>query len=678
MLPLGLFRFLASGRRAGSEPFQNPNPNEPLCDDMEAQHAEAKAFWESTARARLGHLDSVDVSLRKFGNRHRHADEAFSTVDIEINAALKAIQAMRTRRNALAPVAVLPPEVLSHIFSLLAISEPPSWRPNNGPYLGWIVMTTHVCRHWRQIALDTASLWGTISLSIGRQWRDMMLVRSKNATIEVDATFESRASVENLVAPSNLRRTRQLTLDSHSLRAMAAILPMLSEYAPILEQLTLRLHGMGEHEAPCVPPGAIDAESKPCLRRLFIHDSIVTWSIVPSGLLTHLEITTTDPVTTYPAYITQHPDPHLQYTHFMDFLRRTPTLQSLRIVNCLPSKPADLERSANPIAILSDLENVEVEGPIEDIVAFFGNVNLSDDTVMRFKSIPTETTTAADCRALLPLLKYHFANPNHNPNPILTLALVDVTEFWHFEEFILGIKVAAYTSRVPAETVQKMIGSDYEGSELFIELNWLYDEQDASSNFSVMCRDICGALPPLQQVTVLFVEKFSDYRMWHRWRSLFKIFINVETLWIADMEWDGVKNLLEVIAPDVFKRDRASSSTGKSSTKQRKVLFPGLRSLELRRIDLNETEDKYLTNASDDLEDPVPLCNILLETLAVRKAHAMGLAEVHISECIVSKQWIKKLEKLVPSVEWDEDEGGTTEDRNSVSSGFEGFEGFEG
>jgi hypothetical protein len=52
--------------------------------------------------------------------------------------------------------------------------------------LRWISVT-HVCRHWRQVALDDSSLWARISgLMANTTWISEMLARARNAPLEID------------------------------------------------------------------------------------------------------------------------------------------------------------------------------------------------------------------------------------------------------------------------------------------------------------------------------------------------------------------------------------------------------------------------------------------------------------------------------------------------------------
>ncbi|KAI0039928.1 hypothetical protein FA95DRAFT_1462389, partial [Auriscalpium vulgare] len=62
--------------------------------------------------------------------------------------------------NAGLPVSRLPPEILSAVFSILTDIDRPR---NHGKSLAWISIT-HVCRKWRDVALNNPTLWSTIIL----------------------------------------------------------------------------------------------------------------------------------------------------------------------------------------------------------------------------------------------------------------------------------------------------------------------------------------------------------------------------------------------------------------------------------------------------------------------------------------------------------------------------------
>ncbi|KAI0317172.1 hypothetical protein OF83DRAFT_1059094, partial [Amylostereum chailletii] len=103
-------------------------------------------------------------------------------LDREIASVEGALSALKSRKNALSIVYKVPPELLTHIFKLLARISPPV-SPECGR-LGWINVT-HVCRRWREIALLDPSLWKRVTFSLGFEWYEEILGRARHGPVIV-------------------------------------------------------------------------------------------------------------------------------------------------------------------------------------------------------------------------------------------------------------------------------------------------------------------------------------------------------------------------------------------------------------------------------------------------------------------------------------------------------------
>ena len=78
----------------------------------------------------------------------------------EIHLSEASTQALKSRYNELAPISRLPFEVLAAIFSFLSVF---AWNEGSG-VLEWICVA-HVCRRWRETALNHAHFWSYINLT---------------------------------------------------------------------------------------------------------------------------------------------------------------------------------------------------------------------------------------------------------------------------------------------------------------------------------------------------------------------------------------------------------------------------------------------------------------------------------------------------------------------------------
>ena len=71
----------------------------------------------------------------------------------------KSIQVLNARRNTLAPISRLPPETLAEVFSFLSPSA------TTHPFRSKWICFSHVCRRWRETALNYPRLWSCIIFS---------------------------------------------------------------------------------------------------------------------------------------------------------------------------------------------------------------------------------------------------------------------------------------------------------------------------------------------------------------------------------------------------------------------------------------------------------------------------------------------------------------------------------
>ena len=156
------------------------------------------------------------------------------------------IRSINTRLNALLPISRLPPEVLSEIFLRIA-----GYRPGHAsrpPKVRAWMRVTHVCTHWREIALQCAELWSRLDVPSIPELLALFLLRSKDTPLTMTLSFrplrlpgmrmlESSEDVI-LLALSALHRVRMLSVDA-SWKPADVILQQLGSRAPLLESLTI-------------------------------------------------------------------------------------------------------------------------------------------------------------------------------------------------------------------------------------------------------------------------------------------------------------------------------------------------------------------------------------------------------------------------------------------------------
>ncbi|KAG1886967.1 hypothetical protein F4604DRAFT_1950945 [Suillus subluteus] len=84
-------------------------------------------------------------------------------IDDDLAAITESMRILRFRRNGLAPISGLPNEILTVIFEYLEEEE--RLDGYDGRDIPACVAVTHVCRHWRNVALECPTLWRFISSS---------------------------------------------------------------------------------------------------------------------------------------------------------------------------------------------------------------------------------------------------------------------------------------------------------------------------------------------------------------------------------------------------------------------------------------------------------------------------------------------------------------------------------
>ncbi|KAJ7145481.1 hypothetical protein C8R46DRAFT_549537 [Mycena filopes] len=234
-------------------------------------------------------VDSVANRVARAADRTLLADIDTKIADLE-----HALAQLRTAKDSAQarldafkyPVLTLPVEIVSEIFTNFL----PAY-PLCPPLIGLFSPTlmTHICRLWREIALNTPTLWRAITLStyytiptrtlvhIGHLW----LERSRNCPLSME--IEGRGDVPDIspvieaVAPHRAR-WEHLRL---AVPELQTDLPLLGPM-PLLRSLTVR-----ELYLPNTAGSQLDA---PLLRSANIDDATAQHILLPWAQLTSLTL----------------------------------------------------------------------------------------------------------------------------------------------------------------------------------------------------------------------------------------------------------------------------------------------------------------------------------------------------------------------------------------------------
>ena len=554
---------------------------------------------------------------------------AISALDKGIDASRLFIYSLLTRRNSLVPISVLPPEILTWVFHFLVHEEPPLSKKGS---LGW-ARVTHVCRHWRQVALGDSSLWARISgIPTNTKWISEMLVRAKNVPLDVELSAVSWSNPQALLMiRPHLSRTRQLRFQiSGCMLHSDNVREILSWEAPALEHFELRDTG----HSPVIFPDMLFKGHAPRLRTFSLFRVVIPWSLVPRGQLTQLKIAGPDEDVGFPGDLNQ----------FIDLLVNCPALEVLALESCLPSQLTDSEFPHGRTIPFPHLSRLRLCGSTSR------NMNM-----LKMLKLPSSTTLHLDCISaafiyddseglLLPIISAQL----QGPAPVEFKSLT-VTIAYHRKK---SINITASTIPSTLRNLQtQYLEDDIVGNP---ELVLSFDGLSRPGQWTDLLKQASKMLP-ISNVESIFMSAPS-LAIDISWVELFSCCTNVTTMQVIG---HGTSNLVRALtAPTVTnagsskearkrKYDNGESTVvqpASTVTHARGAIFPKLKFLGLSELIFDE--GKHHPRGT--------LFEVFERGLQQRMA-ASGepLRLLRISDYEISTERANNLRKLVQDFHWD-------------------------
>ncbi|KAI0045362.1 hypothetical protein FA95DRAFT_1521476 [Auriscalpium vulgare] len=401
----------------------------------------ADASW-SALEQWVHRFDSVSAESHdsRAVNRARQGLEQ----DLQQLLALKTI--IDGRLNALTPIARLPSEILAGIFSFAARAEPIVTTSRDydrfepGGYvtspaserMGWIKVT-HVCHYWREVALAHSALWERVSFSIGPEWTEELLARSKGAPIIVDlrGARPSRQYPWKDHLHKHLGHMKALYMDPEFPTGSTGI-EFLAIPAPMLEIFDFcytQYFTPGRRRSPLTvsPPLPLFADHAPRLRSL----SLCGWNPTPwsSPLfksLTYLKIigdahgrsSNSGESESFPIFPSIHA--------LVGALRTLEAIETLIIGDCLPLALADIDPSSGYTISLPRLTLLVVDGNLQKCGNLMSILRHADGFKAMFKCT-APNVAVEELKSVLPALTAHLRPspsipPSSDRQPTLVIA----------------------------------------------------------------------------------------------------------------------------------------------------------------------------------------------------------------------------------------------------------------
>ncbi|KII86788.1 hypothetical protein PLICRDRAFT_93441 [Plicaturopsis crispa FD-325 SS-3] len=533
-------------------------------------------------------------STDTFEISRQEIDEAVA----RLGSASSARRALKTRRNTFTHINRLPTEILSEIFlwsrigTFYPIFTPP-------PKLSRWIRITHVCRHWRDVALDCPRLWNTI-VPNNPNWTREWLIRSKEAPLSISfAPTGPDETAQHAMELVLAHMTRIATLHIYTdLERMGRLLDATTP-GPILERLTLRVRGYPETDEDIqgyTLPELFCTSAIPTLKKLDLACASFRWD---SPIVTHLTVLALKVIP---------PASRPSLREMLDMLARASSLTVL----ILGEDVVDLG-GTNPsldVVNLPRLGSISLSMQARVCGALLTHLTFPSSATIRLECI-CEESAYTDLTEITPRLKTSSASGSG----LQSLRITGVTS-WLASSFY-GFS---------------FVGSQNNVENIDVSLMWPSLEIPSSSIVMRMVAEICKGLS-LAHLQTLYVGDADITEA--NWLDLFGSCANLSTVAVSSTAYSA--------------REFIFASASDSTANDAPMFLPALQHVELQDISFE----------GDNHPGDSRLANELYHSLKSRLDGGVGLHSLVLSECPgLDQVHVDRLKTVAFDVDWDGFTGG--------------------
>ncbi|KAK7034716.1 hypothetical protein VNI00_012123 [Paramarasmius palmivorus] len=473
--------------------------------------------------------------------------------------------------NSLLPINRLPNELLSKIFieRCSELKEPIIRDPDYEiPREGWLSLT-HVCSHWRRVALATPSLW----FSPDFRFPDLslaMLERSKFAPLHIETYWyhlseKGRFAVSEALKHVGHIETLKLRYhDEDSEKGVIKGLSALAEPAPMLRSLEVSRSIVHNPGHGCVTiPATFLGNHTPNITHLRLDGSFFPWDStfydnIPSLTCLYLSLT---------------PYEHLSpsRTRLLDILRKCPALKKLQLRNAIPMPDVS---STAPV-VLPNLELLSLSASLTFCVDFLDYIMFPDTATVEFKHCTLDSASGDEIQLLAPVLARIL------PRMRMRVEQLDIgVDDFDVERGFFVLKAWPWDSQHdPHKEECCFSGAHIIGSEspprLYLGLYW-NEEMQLSTD------DVLQTILPwfeLEDLRELNIKsKYADDAISSE--TVYRFFASLAKLRTFNMEGYTLPNVVELL-------NRSIEVNGETSSKGT-MAFPALESIYVGDYDFDE------------------------------------------------------------------------------------------
>ncbi|VDB85897.1 unnamed protein product [Peniophora sp. CBMAI 1063] len=580
----------------------------------------------SSALARTRYLDafqSIDASIPRIGPTDAQASSTMDRLEEEIIDIRLLLSAVNERRNELALVSMLPPEVMTHIVSFLRDIWPiylGSAYRSGGRTLGWVTVT-HVCRRMRNICLEQRWLWAHLSPDDGQPWK-IFVERASGSPLVVKGLLDRESYAAERVRSiiQSQDQLQELSLDFAEYHQLQELAHGLTGPLPHLQVLRLfstdyPATGLQESRASLYPQ--LLADAAPALRCLDVTGVIFPWGS-GSASLTQFHYTSNVnglPMRSMP----------LSLNDIISSLRLMPALMSFKLFDARPALstiPIDAVR-------LPQLAELHINTLDNSCWHLWSLMDLPRLLHLRIRGEYSEGTAALTT----PRLQLLYAS--HAPwSPSLHVGLGQ--EFVTFELTKDELPSFSDSQRGESHLSQHLPFISLEVSR--------GDIQSMARQFS----DIIQA-DAITTIDVTVPERSDYWRAFEGFHEAFMPASSVTTLIFRQRTEFGLAALTRAESAS-DSPSRAGPSTFSDSDESRIMLFPRLRNLTCVSMNFTLVTDRAHPN--------IQTHSVMDRVLKARSKQAEGgIQQLTIQSCDVSSDWVKGWSEYVEDVQWDGEQG---------------------
>lgn len=554
-------------------------------------------------------LEKMDLEEPRIPPPQKTKDMRLISVDEKIQFAEEELRKLRSEHNLLIPFARLPSEIMSIIFKH-CVNHRPTWQPQSR--MAWLNVT-QVCRQWRTIALNSASIWSLIDFT-NPSFTHEMILRSKAAPLDIEVTehfLNPRAFVGMKEAFSHIDRIRRLVFyAAPSPYESQTLFANMTQPAPLLQ--TLEVRGIG----PCTFPENFLGGEASHLREIKISGCHFPWS---ASLLKNLTTLSLGEPHDEPRFISSCPRcPSLK--QLVEALQQMPGLENLELMHSLPLHTSE-KMVPSCVVDLPRLRVLRFSGPL-----------LSCTEVLKSVTFPSSAEVCIASKTFAPTLESRNTVPFLNRiSEIYSTSTVPGNSF----------KCLSLDAIAPPFTISAHAHRRRDG-EMFLQTGLHLDLYEIIHPTNELFRAAARVLPlaHLEELSLVLSEGGAGIC---DATDFVELFGSLESLKHITLEQRDVAGFLKEIRNCGCGAQEKNSSEPQSESEPTsrpcRMAFPALATMKLVGTDFGEG-----CAVMDDLT----------KFLAFRNGHAKPIEQLVLRSC--SRLYYDDVEKLigaVADVDWD-------------------------